>query len=466
MPKSPLSKSTVMSSPSSRKPTSQLGKALCMGAIALFALELAACSVRVSGQGKTAASTSGSSSIFKTKARAGGIKRSTKGPKFQGNEIVKFRAGGSISASSGSSASGSGSASGGGKTSGSGSVSGGGSLNGSGSVSGSASGQGSGSGKGSGSSSGSSSEKPKTNSEKDAKKPHELQKPAGSLNEEHESDRPSTSGSVKTVDDKTKAPSDPKKPSEPKKPSDPKKPADPKKPSEPKPAEGKPNPDPKKPTETTPPKKPDSQKPPEPTNTEPDKAPPVPEEPPATPDAQPEPQLDPPALPVEPIEPPEAPPENVFGYDKPIRGCFEGIVYPLGARTRQLPLDYSPLSPISVVYACEWDIPTREWKTGFPGVPDHFEWFAIRYTGSFFIEEGGDWNFRISSDDGAKLFIDGKPVILNDGIHPPREASAKVTLAPGDHDMVLEYFQGPRFLINLQLFATPPGGEEGLFSVR
>ncbi len=32
--------------------------------------------------------------------------------------------------------------------------------------------------------------------------------------------------------------------------------------------------------------------------------------------------------------------------------------------------------------------------------------------------------------------------------------------------MILEYFQGPRYHINLQLYATPPGGEEGLFSVR
>ena len=65
-----------------------------------------------------------------------------------------------------------------------------------------------------------------------------------------------------------------------------------------------------------------------------------------------------------------------------------------------------------------------------------------------------------------KLIIDGKVVIDNDGEHPPRERSGTVWLGAGDHEMVLEYFQGPRYHINLQLFATPPGGKQGIFSVR
>lgn len=169
---------------------------------------------------------------------------------------------------------------------------------------------------------------------------------------------------------------------------------------------------------------------------------------------------------VEVIEPPEAPPENVFGYETPVRGCFEGIVYPLARQTRRLPANFGALTGISVVYACEWDIPTRDWGAGFPGVEDRFEWFAIEYKGSFAVEAAGTYKFRLASDDGAKLFIDGKLVINNDGVHAPVTKRGQIELAEGDHDMVLQYFQGPRYHINLQLFATPPGGEEGIFSVR
>jgi len=41
-----------------------------------------------------------------------------------------------------------------------------------------------------------------------------------------------------------------------------------------------------------------------------------------------------------------------------------------------------------------------------------------------------------------------------------------IELAAGDHSLVLEYFQGPRYEIALQVFVTPPGGTEGIFSVR
>src|SRR5690606_24138781 len=117
--------------------------------------------------------------------------------------------------------------------------------------------------------------------------------------------------------------------------------------------------------------------------------------------------------PQAPIPPPAEPPENDFGYENPIRGCFEGLVYPLAAQTKRLPTDWSAREAVSVLYACEWDIATRSWSTGFPGVEDLFEWFAIRYTGSFAVEANGEYQFRISSDDGAKLYIDGKLVIDN-----------------------------------------------------
>lgn len=192
-------------------------------------------------------------------------------------------------------------------------------------------------------------------------------------------------------------------------------------------------------------------------------------EPKPTPEPKPKPTPEPepttPEVPVI-IDPPEEPPENVFGYEDPVRGCFEGIVYPLQENAPNLPTNYTPYKPASVVYACEWDIPKRDWGMGFPGVADLFEWFAIRYSGAFLVETEGTWNFKLSSDDGSKLWIDGKLVIDNDGQHEAQVRTGSIHLTKGDHEMVLEYFQGPRYHINLQLYATPPGGQEGIFSVR
>ena len=167
-----------------------------------------------------------------------------------------------------------------------------------------------------------------------------------------------------------------------------------------------------------------------------------------------------------PKEPPAEPPGNVFGYDEPVKGCFEGQVFPLAPNTQKLPTSYDALTPVSVLYACEWDIAPRAWDQGFPGIADRFEWFAIRYTGGFHVADAGEYNFRVSSDDGAKVSIDGKLVVDNNNQHAPKEARGKVQLSAGDHAMVLEYFQGPRFQINLQLWVTPPGKSEELFTVR
>lgn len=167
-----------------------------------------------------------------------------------------------------------------------------------------------------------------------------------------------------------------------------------------------------------------------------------------------------------PVDPPKEPPDNVFGYEKPVLGCFEGQVFPLEENAPALPKSYDGLKPVSVLYACEWDIPPRAWDQGFPGVAERFEWFAIRYAGAFRIADAGKYKFRLSSDDGSKLVIDGKVVIDNDQQHPPQAKSGEVELTAGDHQMVLEYFQGPRFEINLQLWVTPPNQAEELFTVR
>ena len=57
------------------------------------------------------------------------------------------------------------------------------------------------------------------------------------------------------------------------------------------------------------------------------------------------------------------------------------------------------------------------------------------------IPEKGVYKFHIYSDDGARLFIDGQEVIDNDGSHSAGEATGKVALEKGFHEICVIYFE-------------------------
>ena len=151
--------------------------------------------------------------------------------------------------------------------------------------------------------------------------------------------------------------------------------------------------------------------------------------------------------------------ENPFGSATLDSVSLKGDIYYLPEGASSLP-DFSGLTPAGSIYTKVLDIPTRSFTSGFPGVSDRFEWFAIRYTGVFNVDMEGDYAFRLVSDDGSRLLIDGKMIIDNDGIHATRSISGDVYLASGQHSIEVDYFQGPREEIALQLFWTPPGGSE------
>jgi hypothetical protein len=151
--------------------------------------------------------------------------------------------------------------------------------------------------------------------------------------------------------------------------------------------------------------------------------------------------------------------ENPFGSATLDSISLKGDIYYLPDGASSLP-DFSGMTPVGSIYTKVLDIPPRSFTSGFPGVTDRFEWFAIRYTGVFNVDTEGDYAFRLFSDDGSRLLIDGKMIIDNDGIHATRSVSGDVYLASGQHSIEVDYFQGPRQEIALQLFWTPPGGSE------
>lgn len=145
---------------------------------------------------------------------------------------------------------------------------------------------------------------------------------------------------------------------------------------------------------------------------------------------------------------------------------LQGRVFHLEPGAFKLP-KFHKLEPVGVIYTSALNVRRHDFLDGFPGVSDRYEWFAIEYTGRFWIEEPGRYEFALNSDDGSKLFIDGKRVIDNDGRHAVRIESARADLTRGVHDIRVEYFQGPRWDVALILGVRPPGEDAWrLFDMR
>ncbi len=163
-----------------------------------------------------------------------------------------------------------------------------------------------------------------------------------------------------------------------------------------------------------------------------------------------------------------APPDDstpTFGTSVILPAGLRGEIFYLKPGADQLPR-FEKMEPVGAIYTTQLNIPPREFKEGFPGVTDRFEWFAIDYTGRFYISDPGKYRFALVSDDGSKLYIDGHTVINNDGSHPARFLDGTVNLAGGIHSIRVSYFQGPRFQIALILAVSRPGGAWRVFSTN
>jgi hypothetical protein len=156
-------------------------------------------------------------------------------------------------------------------------------------------------------------------------------------------------------------------------------------------------------------------------------------------------------------------PVATFGTTTVIPAGLRGLVYHIRRNSDRLP-DFSKLKPVGSIYMSSLNIPPQHFKQGFPGVTKRNEWFAIDYQGRFWIDKPGPYTFTLTSDDGARLYIDDQLVVDNDGVHPPRDASGTVNLMPGIHRMRVSYFQGPQSEIALVLKVAPPEEEPRVFS--
>ena len=161
---------------------------------------------------------------------------------------------------------------------------------------------------------------------------------------------------------------------------------------------------------------------------------------------------------------PAAEPTAIFGTTVVIPSGLRGLVYHIHHNSKQLP-DFEKMKPAGpAIYASSLNLPPQNFMAGFPGVTKRNEWFAIDYTGNFWIANPGMYTFSLLSDDGAKLYIDDQVVIDNDGVHAPLEKTGAVDLAGGIHRIRVSYFQGPKFLIALVLKVAGAGQQWRVFS--
>jgi len=101
-----------------------------------------------------------------------------------------------------------------------------------------------------------------------------------------------------------------------------------------------------------------------------------------------------------------------------------------------------------------------------PTIPGVQQGYGLLYTGEITASATGLYAVALGSDDGSRLWIDGKLVIDNDGLHGNETKQAELALANGKHPFRLAYFQaggGKALQLTVQPASATP---ESLLALR
>ena len=139
--------------------------------------------------------------------------------------------------------------------------------------------------------------------------------------------------------------------------------------------------------------------------------------------------------------------DPVFAVDKLEPGLM-GEYFDLGSSLEDFPV--TPADQKPVVKRVDRTIDFESTLEGFHGTA-LVDFFFIRWTGRIRIPRDGNYTFILESDDGSRLFVDGKQIIDHNGLHAMEEMSGEIELKSGDHDIKIEFFEndvdaGCRFL--------------------
>lgn len=67
--------------------------------------------------------------------------------------------------------------------------------------------------------------------------------------------------------------------------------------------------------------------------------------------------------------------------------------------------------------------------------------FGIRATTTLNVTTGGTYRFDMRSDDGMMVFVNGNVVVNDNSLHGPRNSNGSIDLTPGQHEIVIIYFE-------------------------
>lgn len=113
--------------------------------------------------------------------------------------------------------------------------------------------------------------------------------------------------------------------------------------------------------------------------------------------------------------------------------------------------DFETLTAVAESRVKEIEINSIEFKDNF----------GVVFDGYLDIPAKGQYRFRLASDDGARIIVDGKTVVDHDGIHPANEKAGNVRLDKGVVPVRIEYFEASgeeelRVVVNTPFSGTVP----------
>lgn len=95
----------------------------------------------------------------------------------------------------------------------------------------------------------------------------------------------------------------------------------------------------------------------------------------------------------------------------------------------------------------------HDWGNAAPidGIPS--DGFSVTWETCLALEDSMSIAFQLGADDGARLLIDGEPIVDNWGKHRFKPQSGSVRLDPGSHHVEVQYFEA-RKLARISLLAA------------
>ncbi len=108
-------------------------------------------------------------------------------------------------------------------------------------------------------------------------------------------------------------------------------------------------------------------------------------------------------------------------------------------------IDASAVHEGEYVGSFAWDGSTQQWDNGGPlGLTDRFVVSQVR---PFVAPQAGTYAFELTTDDGSWLWVDGRLVVSNPGLHAAESVSGSIWLAAGPHTLAVKYLEyiGPAY---------------------